>query len=205
MSLTKTYKLFGGAFHFGAVESKPVLTFSLGAITIELPAGLTDASDLRQVPDTQEVFLATSSDVSVVIEILERVAPDEPNQVAKWVLARVVQFHFDSLAHDNEAVSSAVEAVDTPAVQPSPLVLSVLRGTQRVPKFNRTNPDTVKILLAVYRVLDKRVDLVLTFNIPIQAEKAGSAVASEAGLKKWVEAYEVAVSSFKIVDYGLFA
>jgi len=178
MLLTKTYGLFDGA------------------ITIELPTGLVDASDLRQVPDTQEVFLATDSDVSVVIEILERVAPDEPDQVAK--------FHFDSLAHDNEAVSSVVEVINTPTVQPSPLVLSVLQGIQVVPKFNRTRSDTVKILLAVYRVLDKRIDLVLTFNIPIQAEKAGSAV-DEAGLKKWVEAFEGAVSSFKIVDYGLFA
>ncbi|KAG8690491.1 hypothetical protein FRC09_011961 [Ceratobasidium sp. 395] len=179
MASTKTYGLFGGA------------------IEIDLPDGLTDASDLRQVPDTQEVFLATNSDVSVVIEILERVAPDDPNQVAK--------FHFDSLAHDNEAVSSAVEAIDTPPLQPTPLVLSVLQGTQLVPKFNRTSPDTVKILLAVYRVLDKGVDLVLTFNVPIQTEKGGGAVAGEEGLKKWVDAYEIAVSSFKIVDYGLFA
>ncbi|KAG8720014.1 hypothetical protein FRC08_001373 [Ceratobasidium sp. 394] len=178
MSLTKTYRLFGGA------------------IDIDLPADLLDASDLRQVPDTQEVFLATDSDVSVVIEILERVEPDEPAQAAK--------FHFDSLAHDNEAVSPEVEAINTPVVQSSPPVLSILRGTQRVPKFNRTSPDTVKILLAVYRVLDKGHDLVLTFNIPTQTEKAGSAV-SEAGLKKWEEAFEVAVSSFKIVDYGLFA
>ena len=40
-------------------------------------------SDLRQVPDTQEVFLSPDSDVSVVVEILERVAPDDPDEVAK--------------------------------------------------------------------------------------------------------------------------
>ncbi|QRV86218.1 Ran guanine nucleotide release factor [Ceratobasidium sp. AG-Ba] len=198
MFLTKTYELFGGAPTFNFDTAEPAfLTNSIGAITIDLPIDLTDASDLRQVPDTQEVFLANDSGVSVVVEILERVAPDDPNQVAK--------FHFDSLAHDNEATSSTVEAISTPAAQPNPLVLSVLQGTQLVPKFNRTNPDTVKILLAVYRALDKGIDLVLTFNIPIQTEKAGSAVTGAESLKEWIDAYETAVSSFKILDYGLFA
>ncbi|KAF8758374.1 Ran-interacting Mog1 protein [Rhizoctonia solani] len=171
----------------------------LGAITVQLPAGLTDASDLRQVPDTQEVFLAADSDVSIVCEILERVAPDDPVEVAK--------FHFDSLSHDNDAVSSTVEIVNTPAQQPvstSPIKLSILQGTQLVPKFNRTHPDTVKILLAVYRVVDKSIDLVLTFNVPVQAEKESSAVDAE-GAKRWTDAYEAAVSSLKIVDFGLFA
>ncbi|KAH7340344.1 hypothetical protein B0J17DRAFT_651023 [Rhizoctonia solani] len=181
MSSTSIYELFGGA------------------ITVQLPAGLTDASDLRQVPDTQEVFLATDSDVSVVFEILERVAPDDPVEVAK--------FHFDSLSHDNEAVSSTVEIVNIPTQQPdstSPVKLSVLQGTQLVPKFNRTHPDTVKILLAVYRVVEKGVDLVLTFNVPVQTEKAGSAVDAE-GAKRWLDAYEAAVPSLKIIDFGLFA
>jgi hypothetical protein len=40
-------------------------------------------SDLRQVPDTQEVWLSPDSDISVVIEILERVEPDDPGEVAK--------------------------------------------------------------------------------------------------------------------------
>jgi hypothetical protein len=82
-------------------------------------------------------------------------------------------------------------------------VLSVLQGTQLVPKFNRTSPDTVKIVLALYRVTDKRIDLVLTFNVPVETEKPGGAVVGEE-IKKWMDAYEIAVSSFKVVDYGLF-
>ncbi|CAE6408126.1 Ran guanine nucleotide release factor OS=Bos taurus GN=RANGRF PE=2 SV=1 [Rhizoctonia solani AG-1 IB] len=180
MTSTSIYELFGGA------------------ITVQLPAGLTDACDIRQVPDTQEVFLGTDSDVSIVFEILERVAPEDSIEVAK--------FHFDSLAHDNDAVSSTVEIVNAPAQQPlsaSPIKLSVLQGTQLIPKFNRTHPDTVKILLAVYRVVDKDIDLVLTFNVPVQAEKEGSAVDAE-GVKRWTDAYEAAVSSLKIVNFGLF-
>ncbi|KAJ1310319.1 hypothetical protein OPQ81_007058 [Rhizoctonia solani] len=180
MASTSVYELFGGA------------------ITVQLPVGLTDASDLRQVPNTQEVFLASDSDVSIVFEILERVAPDDPIEVAK--------FHFDSLSNDNDAVSSTVETVYVPDQQPEssrPIKLSVLQGTQLVPKFNRTHPDTVKIWLAVYRVLEKDVDLVLTFNVPVQTEKADSAVDAD-GAKRWLDAYETAVRSLNIVDFGLF-
>jgi hypothetical protein len=119
------------------------------------------------------------------------------------------RFHFDSLAHDNDAapdVCTVEEITPTPATPADPIVLSVLRGTQLVPKFNRAHPDTVKIFLAVYRVNEKGVDVVLVFNIPVEAEKEGSAV--PLGGEKyegWVKAFQEAVSSFAIVDYGLFA
>eukprot|EP00439_Symbiodinium_sp_Y106_P023415 s5977_g2.t2 len=42
-----------------------------GALTCELPRTLTDASAFREVPDHQEVWVDTSSDRTIVIEILE--------------------------------------------------------------------------------------------------------------------------------------
>ncbi|KAG8698579.1 hypothetical protein FRC09_007161 [Ceratobasidium sp. 395] len=186
MSTSKTYDLFGGA------------------ITVTLPSNLIDASDLRQVPDTQEVLLSPESEVSVVVEILERVEPNDAHEVAK--------FHFDSLAHDNdvgtqpESTTIQQVVIPTPSEPINPLVLSVLRGTQLVPKFNRIHPDTVKLFLAVYRVHEKNIDVVLVFNVPVEAEKEGSAVPF--GGEKyiaWVNAFEEATRTFKIVDYGLFA
>ncbi|CAE7720558.1 MPK5 [Symbiodinium sp. CCMP2592] len=47
-----------------------------GALTCELPRTLTDASAFREVPDHQEVWVDTSSDRSVVIEILEAKDPN---------------------------------------------------------------------------------------------------------------------------------
>ncbi|KAG9112454.1 hypothetical protein FRC07_007896, partial [Ceratobasidium sp. 392] len=155
-------------------------------------------------PDTQEVLLASDSEVSVVVEILERVEPDDAREAAK--------FHFDSLAHDNDVAEQLDASVIHQVTLPTPdapinsLVLSVLQGTQLVPKFNRTHPDTVKIFLAVYRVHEKNIDVVLVFNIPVEAEKEGSAV--PLGGEKyvgWANAFEEAVRTFKIVDYGLFA
>lgn len=69
-----------------------------GAITASVPANYVDArwvrlsssprcirkeltrpahSDLRQVPDTQEVFLAPDSDLSYIVEVLELVKDEQ--------------------------------------------------------------------------------------------------------------------------------
>lgn len=42
---------------------------------------------MRQVPDTQEVFLARDSGVSIIFEVLERVAEQDPIQAARSVCA----------------------------------------------------------------------------------------------------------------------
>ncbi|KAG8743581.1 hypothetical protein FRC10_011728 [Ceratobasidium sp. 414] len=191
MSTSKIYGLFGGRLYISLTHGfsrEPTWTLC----------------DLRQVPDTQEVLLSSESEVSVIVEILERVGPDDPHEVAK--------FHFDSLAYDNDVAAHpegcTVQQVitPTPTVPINPLILSVLYGTQLVPKFNRTHPDTVKIFLAVYRVHEKNVDVVLVFNVPVEAEKEGSAVTFRGAVyNAWVNAFEEAVSTFKIVDYGLFA
>ncbi|TFY68903.1 hypothetical protein EVG20_g3375 [Dentipellis fragilis] len=154
-------------------------------------------STLRQIPDTQEVYLYPDSNVSIIVEIVESVEPNHPHDAAK--------FHFDALAHDNSALSSHVENVtviknDRGDGTPSPMVL---KGTQNVPKFNRTNVDNVAILLAVYRVEGKRVDVVLSMNIPLLADDHGEAKPEQVETAK--AAFDTAVRSLSIIDFGLFA
>ena len=81
------------------------MSFSLkllfgGAITAYMPEGLLDVScvsisdlkcttdhppsDLRQVPDTQEVYLDPQSNVSLILEILVRVEPNDLKDAAVW-------------------------------------------------------------------------------------------------------------------------
>ncbi|KAG6829988.1 hypothetical protein H0H87_009595 [Tephrocybe sp. NHM501043] len=114
-------------------------------------------------------------------------------------------FHFGSLAHDNSAVAATVNEVtilpnDRGDDTPSTILLS---GVQSVPKFNRTKPDEVQILMALYRIEQKDIDLVVTFNIPIKTEDDEGAVPSEreAIARKQFDAF---ARSLKIVNYGLF-
>lgn len=137
-----------------------------GAITLEADLALLDASTLRQVPDTQEVLLSHDSDVSIIVEVLQCV--DKATDAADMGVA--ARYHFDSLAHDNDALSSKVESVDAPCAAAAPQTTpkpALLRGTQKVRKFGKaTDEHEVVIYLAVYRLPAQNVDLVLSINDP---------------------------------------
>lgn len=114
------------------------------------------------------------------------------------------RFHFDSLAYDNSAQSAEVEEIfEIPNVRgdrtPS---ATVLKGLQLVPKFNSTVADKVRIMMAVFRVESKGVDVVVTFNIPIFSVDGGAV--GNAGIANSATDFDTFVRSFRIIDFGLF-
>ncbi|KAI0957111.1 hypothetical protein AcW1_005607 [Taiwanofungus camphoratus] len=168
-----------------------------GAITISLPTNLIDASDLRQVPDTQEVFLYPDSEISIIVEVLQSVDTNNFQDTAR--------FHFDSLAHDNDAEAKEILEISqasngTGHSTPAPIVL---HGTQSIRKFNSALPDEIRVLLAVYRIQGHDTDLVMTMNVPMKT--SDSAAVSEAGWKAARDTFAAATQSLRIVDFGLFA
>ena len=128
--------------------------------------------------------------------------------MASYLHTRIIsigRLHFDALAHDNDARSQTIN--DTTEVQndsngatPNPMILS---GTQTVQKFNSQSADEVRILLALYRVADKNIDLVMTMNVPMTSTDGGAVSENDWDAAKSV--FEVAAKSLRIVDYGLFA
>ncbi len=50
-------------------------------------------SDLRQVPDTQEVFLYPDSGVSIIFEVLQRVDKEDDQDAARYDRLRQVSRH----------------------------------------------------------------------------------------------------------------
>ena len=115
------------------------------------------------------------------------------------------RFHFDALAHDNDALSSAVEDVHTipnDRGDRTPSVI-ILRGKQGVRKFNLTSVDDVRIFMALYRVEEKGVDLVLTLNFPMSVGDGNTRI-EEQYAKAQSDFYSIA-TSLRIVDFDLFA
>lgn len=173
---------------------------------------LTGASDLRQIPDAQEVFLEQESDISYIFEVLDRVEPSDPVEAAKYValtktlgaVLKFIRFHFDSIAHDSSAQSSEVLDVDVPQTQqqspPNTPVPIILRGQQKVAKFNRVELDTVNIFLAVYRLTEKPHDIVFVVNIPVSGP---STVVQN--VEKIKQNFSLMANSLRIVDFDLFA
>ena len=72
-----------------------------------------------------------------------------------------------------------------------------------VTKFNRTVPDNVIVMLALYRVASKNIDVVFSINIPHKMAQTDSN--QEASIAVWKDTFTSAVESLQIVDYGVFA
>ncbi|KAG8925070.1 hypothetical protein FRC00_004379 [Tulasnella sp. 408] len=173
---------------------------------VEIQPGHLVCSDLRQVPDTQEVFLSKDTDISYIIEVLERV------EVSNGVEA--VKFHFNALADDNSATKTEIELTEVPTTEsagPSPPAQPPcwsLIGTQHVPKFNKSTQqaDIVKIFLLLWRVDAKQSDVVLTINVPVVTGSDGNAGGvGEKGAELVRYVWEKARASFKVEDFELFA
>ncbi|KAN0059823.1 hypothetical protein ACQY0O_008397 [Thecaphora frezii] len=178
-----------------------------GAITAEFPVGFLDASELRQIPDNQEVLIRNDSDVSCIVEVLQ-LATEEG---AGDGLDGAIRFHFGSLAHDNSASSFSIESVRHPDPatpsqerngEPTPEP-SLLVGTQVIKKFGKASEpdDLVRIRLALWRLESKKIDLVMSFNEPLGKVGEASQVTSE----EIDSAFEQAAKNLRIRDWSLFA
>ena len=66
-----------------------------------VPRRFADVSGIRQVPDTQEVFVCQETDQSVIVEVLEL--------SEEAYAAHAAQFHFNVLAEDNSSSQSSIE------------------------------------------------------------------------------------------------
>ena len=119
------------------------------------------------------------------------------------------RFHFESLAHDNDAEHSEITAIVPPnandqdassSTTPAPVICS---GWQRVAKYNRSASDKVEIKLAVYRLPVQKIDLILSVNLPHVL--ADGTVTPPSVVDAVTAAFESAANSLSIVDFGLFA
>lgn len=150
-----------------------------GALSAVIPDSATDISELREIPDNQEVFAHAHTDQSLIVELVEY-----QGQVVDQDAAR---YHFDDIAGSNKALEpGAFEVTSIVALPKSELSLSVcssawmLTGTQCVSKFNEEARNTVTIHLGLFRLPQFSTDVLITFNDP-QSISPESSSASAAG------------------------
>lgn len=167
--------------------------------------------DIRQIPDNQEVLLYPDSSITIIVEVLERVAASDNDDAIRYrtvssltssaITIIYIRFHFDSLAHDNssqenEVLKTSLVINDRGDGTPSAVILE---GTQQVPKFNRGEPDKVKIYMALYRVEQRGVDLLVVFNAPIVSDDG------PADQQVAASHFNIFTRSLRVEDFGLFA
>jgi len=72
-----------------------------------------------------------------------------------------------------------------------------------VTKFNRHTADNVVILVTLYRVPSKDIDVVFSINIPDRRHDLG--VEQDPEIRVWKDRFLTAARSLRIIDYGVFA
>ncbi|CBJ29147.1 conserved unknown protein [Ectocarpus siliculosus] len=141
-----------------------------GAMECLLPAAYVDVSDLRQVPDHQEVFASKEDGISIVIEVLSFEADINMDEQARKDGASARHF-FDDLAAANGATSSACDFCGdlSDSIMPklASYTKSALAGRQTVAKFRQdAPPDAVRLYLVNVRLPNVGTDLLITVNVP---------------------------------------
>ncbi|KAJ1804051.1 hypothetical protein LPJ56_005710 [Coemansia sp. RSA 2599] len=181
-----------------------------GAMLMDVPSSLTDVSQLREIPDHQEVFASKTSDQNLIIEILEPV--DQQNQEA-------VKYHFEQVAEINESLETQVVSTEPLGIK-EPLVDQsfVLVGCQKVAKFReqRDAGNSIVVLMALMRIGRFQADLLVTMNLPLEISQKSSSfesvkmtggeglVQSDAQVAEAKSQFIAMVRSLVIKDTGLF-
>ncbi|CAK3971077.1 ran-interacting mog1 [Lecanosticta acicola] len=144
-------------------QFKPASLFG-GAIVVDLPATFEDVSEIRQVPDNQEVYLDRAGFSSIVVDILERVT-DKPNDI------EALKFHLSDIVDEDAGqtkIFNIEEEVTMRKMPPGTKVLTLIAISPPGEKMRgRANePDFVGILLVLVRLVEKETDVVVSVNVP---------------------------------------
>ncbi|XP_053318760.1 ran guanine nucleotide release factor [Spea bombifrons] len=176
-----------------------------GAFSAVLPQPFHDVSDLREIPDNQEVFVHSGTDQSVIVELLEYQAGMSDPDAARY--------HFEDVASSNGAEGRS----EVLSVEPLPLAqLSLtncasawaLTGLQQVAKFNEQALNTVRVHLVLFRLPQHSTDLLVTFNDPVAIDPSSSSAVggvSAAASPPWTpEDFNRFLGSLRLHDPGIF-
>ncbi|KAJ3149838.1 hypothetical protein HK101_002007 [Irineochytrium annulatum] len=184
-----------------------------GAIQAAIPSRFIDASNLREIPDNQEVFVdSKGTDQSLIIELLEAVEITVDDRSP-------AEHHFWILAEENNALEAKIASTGiVPEVLPNFTPLEAhttsLIGTQRISKFRENTPQSANLVavhLCVIRLPRVGTDVVITLNQPLQLGQESSSVAGldvrdavEESGRRAEEVFRGVVEGFAVREWGLF-
>jgi len=185
-----------------------------GAIASTFPVRFQDVSDIRQVPDHQEVFVDPARDESLIFELLDLKLDVADNGSATWFL--------QDLASEQDAEGAMVieqsGVIEAPGLRfrNMPAVVTTAVGQMGISKGRqgREAQNVIRVYLANLRLKEVGTDVLITAYEPILinplSESASSvgaglpAPAAESGRMPMAEVFKLAVSSFNVNDWGLF-
>jgi len=185
-----------------------------GAIATTFPVRFQDVSNIRQVPDHQEVFVDPERDESLIVELLDLKLDVADHGSATWFL--------QDLAREQDAEGftvieqSGVFEAEGLRYRNMPGVITTAIGQMAISKGRqgREAQNIVKVYLANLRLKEVGTDVLITAYEPVLINPlsesastvgAGLAVpAAQTGRMPMDEVFKLAVSTFKVNDWSLF-
>ncbi|KAL5828815.1 hypothetical protein ACOSQ3_018283 [Xanthoceras sorbifolium] len=185
-----------------------------GAIATTFLHRFQDVSNIRQVPDHQEVFVDPARDESLIFELLDFKHDVGDDGSVAWFL--------QDLATEQDAEGCTLleksGVVEVPGLRYRniPAVITTAVGQMAISKGRqeREAQNIVRVYLANLRLKEVGTDVLVTAYEPIlinpmsesaSAVGAGLAVpATQSGIMPLSEVLKLAVSSFKVNDWSLF-
>ncbi|KAL9131900.1 MAG: hypothetical protein Q9217_000260 [Psora testacea] len=185
-----------------------------GAIEANLPSNFVDVSDIRQVPDEQEVYLSANGFSSLIFDLRERISHLSTDKEA-------LEYHLDDIIDegDDKRIWTTNENLELPNF-PQVKVLSLLVTTtppapepDMLPRPN--TPTHTDILLTLIRLELQLTDMLVALNIPhITGSPEAVAVGGEerdfekgkygSAIDEGNKVMEKVVRSLLVKDWGLF-
>ncbi|KAJ9647044.1 hypothetical protein H2201_007212 [Coniosporium apollinis] len=170
-----------------------------GAITVDLPSTFSDVSNIRQVPDHQEVYLDSNGFTSVMFDILERV--DEataPND------EEALKYHFNDIVSGTGDHTELYVPGDAPLAKlPTTRALTLLATQHPTAKRASTDADFTVIQLILIRLASQETDIVISVNVPhVPGEDRDEDVEMLVETAKWMR--DQILGSFEVRNWGLF-
>ncbi|KAK0271234.1 hypothetical protein LTR91_019320 [Friedmanniomyces endolithicus] len=180
-----------------------------GALACLRPSTFTDASELRQVPDNQEVYLDSHGYTSLVVEILERVEKGSDREALEWHLKDL------TAGEDDGAGAVKVWAVGEGRLGQMGNTASAFTLLATAPpgakhRSRAHEPEFVGIALLLVRLAEQKTDILVSVNVP---HVAGEYEPGEVGLEErrlgrllenGVQIREKVMESLEVRDWGLF-
>ncbi|XP_043703583.1 ran guanine nucleotide release factor-like [Telopea speciosissima] len=185
-----------------------------GAISSAFPLRFQDVSNIREVPDHQEVFVDPARDESMIFELLDFKHDVQDNRSAAWFLQDVAT---EQDAEGSMVIEqSGVVEVHGLRYRNMPAIVTTAVGQMAISKRRqgREAQNIVRVYLANFRLKEVGTDVIITAYEPIvinplseSAVTVGAGLATPAmqsGCLPMAEVFKSSVSSFKVHDWNLF-
>ncbi|RKF63022.1 putative ran guanine nucleotide release factor [Golovinomyces cichoracearum] len=178
-----------------------------GAITVDLPDCFADVSNLRQVPDHQEVYLDKNGFTSIIFDINERLGPAGSGpSVDGAALTAHLEDIVDS-EDDQVQVWSSSSTQFSKLPEGTPAYTLITTQKSSLPKDS--SPEFTAIVLTLIRLEKESTDILISINVPHIKGEYTDEVDMEVGKQgKLIEnAIEYATriwETFEIRDWDLF-